>query len=163
MLKYTLFTQLSHVPAVIKYPTDTWLPHKEKLVSACTKNSRHFGNTSTSAAEGSQVAEFRAAEATQRMRIPHTLRAVPDYANMIEKISLHALHLIEKQRSLSSTCTQMVKTRRNLSALGIILLKTDVMRYYSPFSHFLVNRLFAILMKIQMKFCAKENYSRQSI
>ncbi|KAI9919179.1 hypothetical protein PsorP6_011351 [Peronosclerospora sorghi] len=29
MLKDTLFTQLSHVPAVIKYPTDTWLPHRK--------------------------------------------------------------------------------------------------------------------------------------
>ncbi|KAI9914493.1 hypothetical protein PsorP6_007145 [Peronosclerospora sorghi] len=47
MLKDTLFTQLSHVPAVIKYLTDTWLPHKEKFVSAWTNNCRHFGNTST--------------------------------------------------------------------------------------------------------------------
>ncbi|KAI9913719.1 hypothetical protein PsorP6_005619 [Peronosclerospora sorghi] len=48
----------------------------------------------------SQVAEFHAAEATQRMRIPHTVRAVPDYANLVGKFSLHAMHLIEKQRSL---------------------------------------------------------------
>ncbi|KAI9910240.1 hypothetical protein PsorP6_010721 [Peronosclerospora sorghi] len=52
MLKDTLFTQLSHVPAVIKYLTDTWLPHKKKNVSAWTNNCRYFGNTSTSAAEG---------------------------------------------------------------------------------------------------------------
>ncbi|KAI9916335.1 hypothetical protein PsorP6_017976 [Peronosclerospora sorghi] len=37
MLKDTLFTQLSHVLAVIKYLTDTWIPHKEKFVSAWTK------------------------------------------------------------------------------------------------------------------------------
>ncbi|KAI9918905.1 hypothetical protein PsorP6_011350 [Peronosclerospora sorghi] len=50
--------------------------------------------------KNSQVAEFRVAEATQRMRIPDTLRAVPAYANWVGNISLHALHLIEKQRSL---------------------------------------------------------------
>nr|KAJ0223538.1 hypothetical protein LSAT_V11C200087300 [Lactuca sativa] len=77
--EFELFYEMKKV--VIEYIKNTWLPWKEKFVSAWTKNYLHFGNRSSSRAEGVnaklkqylQVAfnEIKVKLASERIKVLH--------------------------------------------------------------------------------------------
>jgi hypothetical protein len=115
----------SSKPAVLDYLRETWLPYKERFVSAWADTKIHFGNVNTSRVEGQHQAaiknylrvsnldirdvckriglslqnqrkEYEAKLSCDRMRVYHCLN-VPFYQNVIRKISVFALLQAHKQ------------------------------------------------------------------
>ena len=52
-----------------------------------------------------QVAEYNAAEASQKISVSHSFRANPLYRLLVGKVSRYAISLIEKQRVLAVNAT----------------------------------------------------------
>lgn len=127
--KTELFIEIVDIPMLTEYLSGTWFHDKEKFVAAWTNDCQHLRNTVTFAVEGAhaalkrylqvstcdlyavreriahmlqhQVDEYYAAEATQKMSVPHNLRAVPMFKHLVGNVSRFALRLIEEQRGLA--------------------------------------------------------------
>ena len=119
----------SNVPGVLNYLLETWIPYKERFISAWADTIIHFGNVNTSRVEGQHQAgiknylkvstldirdvcsridlsitnqwkEYEAKLSCDRIRVSHSLN-VPLYRNVIRKISQFALLQVHKQLRIS--------------------------------------------------------------
>lgn len=110
--------------AVLNYIRGTWLPLKEKFVSAWTDEVAHLGNRATSRAEGAhatlkkylqvstgglrevkekiclaiehQFQEIKTQLSSEKVRVPHRLR-IPFFKEVVTHVSMFALDELYKQ------------------------------------------------------------------
>ncbi|GKA61621.1 PKS-NRPS hybrid synthetase [Tanacetum coccineum] len=113
-----------HADAFNVFMSSTWLPWKEKFVSAWTDKYLHFGNRSSSRAEGAHAKlkkylqvftsdlhevkkkislavehefnEIKVRLASERIKIPHDCN-IPEFRELLSRVSLFALKEIYKQ------------------------------------------------------------------
>ncbi|EOY02904.1 Uncharacterized protein TCM_017301 [Theobroma cacao] len=115
----------SQIPNYIK---NTWLPYKEKFITAWIKKYTHFGNRVTSSAKGAhanlkkyrqvsisdlhivkdkicqaienQFQEIKAKLSSERIRVPHEF-LIPSFKNVVTCVSICALEELSKQYKLA--------------------------------------------------------------
>ncbi|KMS94634.1 hypothetical protein BVRB_016790, partial [Beta vulgaris subsp. vulgaris] len=129
----------SSTPGVLNNLLETWIPYKERFVSAWADTKIHFGNVNTSRVEGQHQAaiknylkvstldirdvcnridlsmqnqwkEYEAKLSSNRIRVSHCLN-VPFYRNVIRKISTFALLQVHKQFRISKQPLNEMESR----------------------------------------------------
>nr|CCA20418.1 Pc21g00130 putative [Albugo laibachii Nc14] len=142
---FTEFFSKKHV--VVEYLYRPWIIHKEKFVHAWKNQVQHFGNTSTSAAEGAHAAlkrylqtstgnldlvmtrmtqavenqarEIEAIISKERIRAPHAFRNAHCFEQLIRRVSVFALRKLDVEREWSYECAEKLCSHsfRNVMAM----------------------------------------------